>query len=170
MTEVKKRKKKVFYSLEIVESICEMIENSDFGIRKILASSPDFPSMSEFYKWLKEHEEARELYEEAKQFQIRNLAEDLLEIADEPVKHFYKDEQYNCTRVDSAVVNLSRARVDARKWLLSKLNPKVYGDKISQEITGKDGGAIKHAGFVAVVPAEAESIEEWYNSICDDEE
>src|SRR5258708_21712114 len=32
--------------------------------------------------------------------------------------------------------------VDARKWLMSKMAPKKYGDKITQEVTGKDGAAL----------------------------
>lgn len=35
----------------------------------------------------------------------------------------------------------SRLRVDTRKWFLSKLLPKVFGDKLA--LTGADGGAIK---------------------------
>jgi hypothetical protein len=35
-----------------------------------------------------------------------------------------------------------RVRMDAFKWAAGKRKPKVYGDKITQEHTGKDGGAI----------------------------
>lgn len=34
---------------------------------------------------------------------------------------------------------------DNRKWLLSKLAPKKYGDKVQQELTGADGGPINHS-------------------------
>jgi len=44
---------------------------------------------------------------------------------------------------DSGFVAHQRLRIDARKWIVSKMLPKVYGDKITQEITGADGGAIK---------------------------
>ena len=37
----------------------------------------------------------------------------------------------------------SRLRVDTRKWLLSKALPKIYGDKVTAEISGPDGGPIK---------------------------
>ena len=43
-------------------------------------------------------------------------------------------------RVDSAAVQHQRLRVDARKWLLSKIVPKVYGDRV----------AVDHAGGVAI--------------------
>ncbi len=38
-------------------------------------------------------------------------------------------------------------RVDTRKWLLSKLLPKKFGDKIEQQITGKDGAPLSSPTF-----------------------
>ncbi len=40
-----------------------------------------------------------------------------------------------------------KLQVDTRKWLLSKVMPKVYGDKVTQEHTGADGGAIQIAAM-----------------------
>jgi hypothetical protein len=40
---------------------------------------------------------------------------------------------------DPGAVAKARLRVESRKWLLSKALPKIYGDKIAAEITGKDG-------------------------------
>ena len=40
------------------------------------------------------------------------------------------------------MVQHARLRSENRRWLLSKLAPKKYGDKIVQEITGDDGGAL----------------------------
>lgn len=47
----------------------------------------------------------------------------------------------------------SRLRVDTRKWLLSKMLPKVYGDRAALELSGPDGKAIQHEvkGLVGVV-------------------
>jgi hypothetical protein len=38
---------------------------------------------------------------------------------------------------DREVTSRSKLRVDTRKWMLSKMNPKKYGDKI--DVTTKDG-------------------------------
>jgi hypothetical protein len=35
-----------------------------------------------------------------------------------------------------------RLRFDSRRWYLSKLAPKRYGDKLQQEVSGPDGGAL----------------------------
>ena len=43
----------------------------------------------------------------------------------------------------SAAVAKQRLQVDTRKWLLSKLAPKKYGDKVQNVITGADGGPVE---------------------------
>mgnify|MGYP000426269079 FL=1 len=54
---------------------------------------------------------------------------------------------------DSTAVQRNRLRVDARKWLLSKMVPKKYGDKLVQEHTGANGGAIQvHSTVTFVEP------------------
>src|ERR1700757_750456 len=35
-----------------------------------------------------------------------------------------------------------RLRVDTRKWMLAKALPKIYGDKLTAEVTGKDGAPL----------------------------
>ena len=40
------------------------------------------------------------------------------------------------------VIAHKRVQIDTRKWVLSKMLPKVYGDKITQEHTGSNGGPI----------------------------
>lgn len=44
--------------------------------------------------------------------------------------------------VDNGEIQRLRLLSDNRKWLLSKMLPKRYGDKVTQEITGEDGGAL----------------------------
>lgn len=44
---------------------------------------------------------------------------------------------------------MARVEIDARKWFASKFLPKQYGDKITQEHTGTDGGPIQTVGWVA---------------------
>jgi hypothetical protein len=39
-------------------------------------------------------------------------------------------------------VQRDRLRVDTRKWVVSKMLPKKYGDKITQELTGADGSKL----------------------------
>ncbi len=40
--------------------------------------------------------------------------------------------------------NRLRAVIDSRKWRLARMRPKMYGDKVGVELTGKDGGPVQH--------------------------
>jgi hypothetical protein len=44
--------------------------------------------------------------------------------------------------LNSDVIAHTRVQIDTRKWILSKMLPKIYGDKITQEHTGAGGGPI----------------------------
>jgi hypothetical protein len=45
--------------------------------------------------------------------------------------------------VDHEHINRSRLKIDSRKWLLSKLLPSKFGDRVAAELTGADGRAIR---------------------------
>jgi hypothetical protein len=62
-----------------------------------------------------------EQYRRARQIQAELLADQIFSYADE------RGEDHN----------RSRLMVDTRKWYLSKVLPKIYGDKITQEHTGE---------------------------------
>ena len=71
------------------------------------------------------------------------LADDLVSISDEN----YTTVDGVRERLSSEAIQRNRLRVDTRKWMLSKMLPKVYGDhtKVTNEHTGKDGGPIQLA-------------------------
>jgi hypothetical protein len=43
--------------------------------------------------------------------------------------------------VDHENIQRARLRVDSRKWILSKMLPKIYGDR--SELVGRDGGPVQ---------------------------
>lgn len=45
-------------------------------------------------------------------------------------------------RSDNTAVNRDDKRIRARQWAMAKIAKKIFGDKIEQEITGKDGGQL----------------------------
>ena len=53
-------------------------------------------------------------------------------------------------RTNHEAIQRSRLKVDTRKWAMSKLAPKKYGDKIQQEIVGANGEAIQHAVSIKI--------------------
>lgn len=121
------------YTNEIADAICERIADGE-SLRKICLDD-DMPSKSMVFRWLHQIESFRDQYARAKEEQADTLADDILDIADDNSQDKYVDEEGK-TRVDNEVVARSRLKVDARKWIASKLKPKVYGDRIQQEISG----------------------------------
>jgi hypothetical protein len=69
--------------------------------------------------------EFAEQYAHARDSQADTLADEILDIADDGSNDYMgDDETYN-----GDAVARSKLRVDARKWIASKLKPKKYGDK-----------------------------------------
>ncbi|QPS76049.1 terminase small subunit protein [Delftia acidovorans] len=119
--------------------------------------------MATVMRWLGKPENAafREQYACARDAQADKLVEEMLEIADEECtmvrsdKHGSKDDdgQGNTEVVfDATAVARNKLRVDARKWVASKMAPKKYGDKVTQEVVGAGGGPVETVTRIELVP------------------
>jgi hypothetical protein len=96
------------------------------------------PSESAVRQWaLEDREGFAAQYARARELGYERLAEDILEIADTPkigVKTVNKATGVETTEGD--MIEHRRLQVDARKWMLSKMLPKKYGEKIQTELSG----------------------------------
>jgi hypothetical protein len=88
-----------------------------------------------FLRWVGEDPDLADQYAQAREIGLEAMAHDILDIADDGRNDTYINESGK-VQVDADVVARSRLRVDSRKWLLSKLLPKKYGDKL--DLTSKD--------------------------------
>lgn len=86
--------------------------------------------------WLSKHPEQ---YARSLEARAEKMADDILSIADDGFNDTYEDKDGTHTNYD--VIARSRLRVDARKWLASKMFPKRYGDKV--EVESRHSGAIE---------------------------
>lgn len=98
------------------------------------------PAISTVFRWMREIDGFSEHYARAKEEQADTLADEIIDISDE-ADTVVKDMGDGLTAVvfDSTAVARNRLRVDARKWVASKLKPKKYGEKIQQEHSGNVG-------------------------------
>lgn len=115
---------------DIINSICAHISEKNQSLRSALLLE-GMPDKNQFYKWIRENESFREQYARACEERADHIFEEILEITDDNALDISVDSDGNA-KVNGEVVNRSRLKVDARKWMLSKMNPKKYGDK--QEI------------------------------------
>lgn len=108
---------------------------------KRICEDPAMPAMQTVFKWLRIHPELSENYARAIIERADAVFEDMFAIADDGSNDTYVDDEGN-QRTDYDVINRSKLRIDTRKWALSRMNPKKYGDKITQEHTGADGNPL----------------------------
>jgi len=90
------------------------------------------PTSTTFYEWIDNDKE--------KAIHYARAIEARAELKFESIEQDYSEEPQRDAetgRIDSAWVQLQRLKIDAKKWELSKLNPKKYGDKVMQEHSGE---------------------------------
>lgn len=143
MTKKKDPKDKVktgrptLYTPEMAERICELVAIHDMGLTRLTAEFPDLPDKSNINKWRRRYPEFRAKYAQAKCEQLEFMTEDILEIADDGkndwMESYDKNNECISWRVNGEHIQRSRVRIDTRKWLASKLAPKIYGDALTQE-------------------------------------
>lgn len=133
------------YSQELADEICSRLAEGQS--MRTVCREEHIPHMATIFRWLREHEEFREQYARAKEEAADALVEEMLEISDDGTNDWMEklDSDGGCVgyQLNGEHVQRSRLRVDTRKWIASKLKPKKYGERITQEHTGKDGGPIE---------------------------
>lgn len=66
------------------------------------------------------------------------MADEIVEISDTPVEGVRREKsEQGVKEVTEDMLGHRRLQVDTRKWYLSKLAPKKYGDKQHVEVSGK---------------------------------
>jgi hypothetical protein len=113
------------------------------------------PAKTTVFRWLRENEEFRNQYARAKEEATDALAEELLDIADDASNDWMESNKPgdNSVILNGEHLQRSRLRVDTRKWLMSKMKPKKYGEKLDMTTNGKDMPTPILSGIVPIVPA-----------------
>jgi len=145
------------YTTDLADAICERLAIGE-SMRSV-ARDESMPAMTTLFRWLREKEGFKQQYEIAKIESADAMSEDCIDIADnidgQPVMAdgiplVVEGEMVKV--IDSVSVQHAKLKVDTRKWLMSKMKPKKYGDKIAQELTGADGGPIQTDSVFEFIP------------------
>ncbi len=116
------------YTSEMAARICDQIIEGR-SLRSI-CDDEGMPNKKTVLKWLNQQPEFVTQYARAKDESAETHAEKIMDIADEPIETLENGGR------DAAHVAHQRLRVDARKWIASKLKPKKYGDHVHTEVSG----------------------------------
>lgn len=114
-----------------IETLFKKVLNdieSGASLRSALKKNAPLSSQT-FTKWLDNNEQMAKRYARATEKRAEAIFEDILNIADENLKDTYIDAD-GIERTDHDVIQRARLRVDARKWVLAKMHPTKYGDKL----------------------------------------
>jgi hypothetical protein len=126
---------------EVVSHICEEIALGRSLVR-ICADDDGMPEERTVYRWLEADEAFRQKYADARARAMERFADEIVEIADDGSRDTYEDSEGR-ERTDHDVIARSRLRVDTRKWLMSKLSPKKYGDRVAVDANHSGGVELK---------------------------
>ena len=123
------------YNEEIASLICARMADGE-SLRSICRDDA-MPALSTVFLWVSKHFEFSEQYKLAMASRADAMFEDMIDIADDGRNDYIVngdgEERFNTEHVQR-----SRLRLDTRKWMLARMLPKKYGDKIVDEDVGND--------------------------------
>ena len=125
------------YSDAVGEAICVRLIEGE-SLREI-CEDPDLPSQRTVYRWLAAEPTFWQLYARAREAQMDRWSDEIVEIADDASNDYIertgKDGEVERV-LDPEAVQRSKLRIDTRKWVMSKLAAKRYGDKVDLNVSG----------------------------------
>lgn len=109
------------YNIELCTEICNLVADGH-GVIKLLKDNDRFPAWSTFRRWKRNNEELRTMY--------INAVQDKAEMLDEKI-----DEIWEGCRNGQYDPSTANVLVQTLKWKSSKYYPKMFGDRVQQDIT-----------------------------------
>jgi hypothetical protein len=106
----------------------QVLEGMHSGLSALKACQAAGVHQSTFNTWLNDDAKLAVEYARAREDLIERMAQEVLELSDSDVGTTPDGKK------DWAAIQKHKLQVDSRKWLLSKLAPKKYGDKL--EVSG----------------------------------
>jgi hypothetical protein len=120
----------------LINTVCDRIEKGE-ALRNVLKDLKR--GTHTFYDIIDENPEFTQQYARACELRAESIFEEILTIADNTEDGITIQETDNKTKITRGdMIQHRRLKVDARKWMLSKMMPKKYGDKVDVTSDGKE--------------------------------
>ena len=116
------------YSDNKQEICAKVLEGMRGGKSTFKACEAAGVSHSTFIRWADEDAELADNYARAREDLLERMAQEVLDLSDKEVP------ETGDGRKDWQAIQKHKLQVDTRKWLLSKLAPRKYGEKL--EVSG----------------------------------
>lgn len=131
------------FTPELADLICKRVSEGETLLR--ICKEEDMPVRSTVHEWLLNTGDPKmklfsDNYEKAVNARAELMAEELMEISDDGSNDYMirtgkNGREYET--INTEHVQRSKLRVDTRKWYLSKIMPKKYGEKLDLTSDGK---------------------------------
>jgi len=131
MEETRPRGRPDIFTQELADEVCRRIAEGK-SLRSVCRDE-DMPGMTTVFKWLREKEDFTKQYARATEERTEAMAEDILDISDDGTNDWMTITSaggFEKEVPNNEVLQRSKLRVDTRKWIMSKMKPKKYGDKV----------------------------------------
>lgn len=132
------------FSQEVADEICRRLAKGEPLAQ--ICRDEHMPAVRTVSDWKKADEAFSADFACARDEGYDHIAAECLTIADETTFDTIQGE--NGDRANTEWISRSKLRIETRLKLLAKWDPKRYGDKVTQELSGPDGGAIPMKGEV----------------------
>jgi hypothetical protein len=119
------------YTPELGLKICDAIAG---GLSLTKAAAKFNLPAETVCRWTVRHPDFRQQYMQARETRTDLLAEQILDIADDGGQDWHEDSKGK-KKLDREAVLRSRLRVDARQWQMARLDPRLWGDKQSLDVS-----------------------------------
>lgn len=124
------------YSAELAAAICAGL--AEGRSLRAVCNDDDMPAMSTVFLWLGQDDKAEflEQYTRAREQRVDAMFEDMQEIADEARLDYVetRDKAGNPKLIlNTENISRSKLRIETRQWMLARMAPKKYGDKMQVE-------------------------------------
>ena len=111
----------------LAQAVVDCMVSEGLSLRK--ATAKHQTTAQTFLREVADNPALAEQYDRARASVIERLADEVLELADQPVP------KLDNGATDPGLVRQRQLQVDTRKWFLSKLAPKIYGDRLDVSVT-----------------------------------
>lgn len=141
---------RVYDRKKTLEKLCLLMAEGRRTLEQICEQEPDMPCRQDIYVWCAESDELTDIFMRAKRLWCMAQADEMIKIADDDSRDIMDTEDSYCdakgnvtTKArrtsDNTPVNRDKLRIQTRQWSMQRFHPNLFGDKITQEVTGKDG-------------------------------
>jgi hypothetical protein len=122
------------FTQAVADEICARMAEGE-SLKSVLRDD-GMPKWQTVYRWTESNEDFRAQYTRARNAQAQRWVDEIVEIADDDSNDWTEGKD-GVPVVNGEAIARSRLRVDTRKWIACKVLPKLYGEKIEHEHSGK---------------------------------